>query len=200
MSRTVLSSILVALGLGMGTAAALIGRLHPKDAMATSENIPKATADDMASAETMSGMHALHSQTMSEQHWSAAPELPAMDDVQRALLVPPMPTSGIVITVLRTYLVPTPVLEKLLNSLDQNDGVQPLQTSWRTCAGPPALELQLTNGRNVEIALDKSSGNGVVIMDWNRPGRALLIASPEVSRWLSGGWRNDIPQAWTQTP
>ncbi|MCL6601001.1 MAG: hypothetical protein K6T81_20035 [Alicyclobacillus macrosporangiidus] len=200
MSRAVLTALLVALGLSIGAGKALIGEFHLKDAIATRESTPKPTAGAMVFAKSTMDRDAQPSQAKSKQDSSSIEGLHTIQEVQRALFIPPAPTSGIVVTVLHTYLVPDSVVEKLLNDLNHNEGVQSLQGSGRTYAGPPGLELQLTNGKNAEIALDKNSRNTVVIMDRDHPGKALRLVSPEVYNWLSGGWRNNIPQAGNGMP
>ncbi|MCL6443089.1 MAG: hypothetical protein K6T83_06490 [Alicyclobacillus sp.] len=172
MSRTVLTALLIALGLSIGAGKALIGEFHLKDAISSRESTPKVTAGAMASAKTTMGGYAPPSQAKSKQDSLSVEGLPTIQEIRRALLLPPVPTSGIVITVWRAYLVPGAVVENLLNWMNQSEGVQSLQVSGQTYAGPPALELQLTNGKNIEIRLDKSSGNGVVILDWDHPGKS----------------------------
>ncbi|WP_062309867.1 hypothetical protein [Alicyclobacillus sendaiensis] len=194
MSRTVLTALLVALGLSIGAGEVLIGEFHLKDAIATRESPPQVTAEAMTSEKTIIGAYAQPSQAKSKPDSPSIEGLPTIQEVQRALLIPPAPTSGVVVTVLRTYLVPDNVVEKLLNDLNHNEGVQSSQGTGRTYAGPPGLELQLSNGKNVVIAPDETSRHTVVIMDLNHPGKTLRLVSPEVYNWLSGGWRNDIPQ------
>ncbi|WP_026961620.1 hypothetical protein [Alicyclobacillus herbarius] len=201
MSRLVLTALLVALGLSIGAGKTLIGEFHLKDAIATRESIPKPTAGAMVFAKSTIDRDAPPSQATSKQDSSTVEEcLPTVQEVQRALFIPPAPTSGIVVTVLHTYLVPDNVVEKLLNDLNHNEGVQTIQEAGRTYAGPPGLELQLSNEKNVQVVLDQTSHNTVVIMDGDHPEKSLRLESPEVYNWLCDGWRNDIPQVGNGMP
>ncbi|GMA49230.1 hypothetical protein GCM10025857_05870 [Alicyclobacillus contaminans] len=147
MSRAVLTALFVALGLSIGAGKVLIGEFHLKDAIAIRESIPKPTAGAMVFAKSTMVRDAQPSQAKSKPDSSSIEGLPTIHEVQRALFIPPAPTSGIVVTVLHTYLVPDNVVEKLLNDLNHNEGVQNIQDAGRTYAGPRVLNCNGQAGR-----------------------------------------------------